>query len=85
MRQHGKENLRERQRKLLSRVTATQQVLKEQNEELAAVAELTDEDEEEEEKDVAPRSVSAPGTERHPGKKDVAAPHKECHRQEETD
>ena len=69
MRQHGKENLRERQRKLLSRVTATQQVLKEQNEELAAVAELTEEDEEEEEKDVAPRSVSAPGQRDTPGRK----------------
>ena len=41
-------NLRERQRKLFSRVTATQAVLKEQNEELAAVAELTEEDEEKE-------------------------------------
>ena len=67
MRQHGKENLRERQKKLLSRVTATQQVLKEQNEELAAVAELTEE--EEEEKEVEPRSASAPGQRDTPGKK----------------
>ena len=44
----GKLNLRERQRQLFSRVTATQAVLKEQNEELAAVAELTEEEEEEE-------------------------------------
>ena len=42
-------NLRERQRKLFSRVTATQAVLKEQNEELAAVAELTEEEDEEKE------------------------------------
>lgn len=44
-------DLRERQRQLASRVTATQAVLKEQNEELAAVAELTEEEEEEKEKD----------------------------------
>ena len=67
MRQSGKMNLRERQRQLLSRVTATRQVLKEQNEELAAVAELTEEDEEEEEG--GQRSVSAPGQRDTPGRK----------------
>ena len=50
MRQHGKTNLRERQRQLLSRVTATQAVLKEQNQELAAGGTMTDEEEEEDEK-----------------------------------
>ena len=45
-----KHDLRERQRKLFSRVTATQAVLKEQNEELATVAEVTEEEEEEDEK-----------------------------------
>ena len=40
-------DLRERQRQLNSRVTATQAVLKEQNEELAAVAELTEDEEKE--------------------------------------
>ena len=50
MRQN-KLNLRERQRQLFSRVTATQAVLKEANEELAAVRELTEEEEEEDEKE----------------------------------
>ena len=68
MRQNGKLNLRERQRQLLSRVTATQQVLKEQNEELATVAELT-EDEGEEDREGEQRSVSAPGQRDTPGRK----------------
>ena len=42
-------DLIERQRKLFSRVTATQAVLKEQNEELATVAEMTEESEDEKE------------------------------------
>ena len=42
-----KHDLRERQRKLFSRVTATQAVLKEQNEELATVEEATDDEDEE--------------------------------------
>ena len=68
MRQNGKMNLRERQRQLLSRVTATRQVLKEQNEELAAVAELTEE-EGDEDKEGQQRSVSAPGQRDTPGRK----------------
>lgn len=45
-----KHDLRERQRKLTSRVTATQAVLKEQNEELATVAEENEEEDDEDEK-----------------------------------
>lgn len=45
-------DLRERQRQLNSRVTATQAVLKEQNEELATVAELTEDEEKEKDEDI---------------------------------
>ena len=57
-------NLRERQRKLFSRVTATQAVLKEQNEELAAVAE-----DEEDEKEAEEGSASDEGRTDTPSKK----------------
>ena len=60
-------NLRERQRKLFSRVTATQAVLKEQNEELATVAELTEDEDEEKVNDE--ESMSERGRVDTPGKK----------------
>ena len=71
MRQHGKLNLRERQRQLLSRVTATQAVLKEQNEELAAGAGMTDEEDDEEKKEgVGERTAASTGGNREtPSKK----------------